>query len=358
MLTADFDYTLPQSLIAKRPLRNRSSSRLLVLHRDGSIEHRKFFHLPSYLHQGDILIVNNTKVFPARLTGKREDGESMEILLIRELSSGTWEVLSKGSYTGRLTISGELHVDLDKGSRAHFRCSGNLMSLVWSLGDMPIPPYIKRPPSQSDKETYQTVYASQEGSIAAPTAGLHFTHDLIREITAKGVAVKEITLHVGPGTFKPVRSEMIEDHSMEREYFQIPEPLVAEIREAKAEGRRIVSVGTTTTRSLEGYFSGRYSNGSRDFISAASRPAAPENDIGSAENEGAGCIFGTTDIFIYPGYNFLAIDSLITNFHLPRSTPLMLVCALAGRENILAAYREAIANRYRFLSYGDAMLII
>ncbi len=358
MRTAEFDYVLPPALIANHPLRDRSASRLLVLQRSGSIEHRNFFHIPAYLKRGDVLIINNTKVFPARLTGTREDGQTMDILLVRELSPGTWEVLSRGSYTGRLTIAGKVEVDLEGGTRARFRHEEDLMPLIWSLGDMPLPPYIRRPPSRDDKETYQTVYASREGSIAAPTAGLHFTRELLREIAERGVIIREVTLHVGVGTFRPVRSEAIEDHSMEREYFQIPTAVIDDIRDAKAKGNRIVAVGTTTTRAIEGYFSG--SSTACPETSPASDPRVPplREDDESRAPEGSGWISGATDIFIRPGYAFQAVDSLITNFPLPRSTPLMLVCALAGREKILSAYREAIDYGYRFLSYGDAMLIL
>ncbi len=358
MKTADFEYSLPPSLIAEQPLPERSSSRLLVLHRDGSIEHRQFRNLPSYLHRGDILILNNTKVFPARLTGRSDDGRMLEMLLVREATPGTWEVLSKGSFTGRLTISDELQVDLDRGSRARFRCSGDLMAHLWKAGNMPLPPYIKRPPDRSDKENYQTVYASHEGSIAAPTAGLHFTRSLLSEIAAKGVRIREVTLHVGPGTFRPVRTEIIHDHSMEMEYFLIPKSLLQDIRETKAAGGRIVAVGTTTTRSIEGYFSGAYRSGSGAVADKVFDAPVTGHGPEREGSEWSGFITGTTDIFIRPGYAFQVVDSLITNFHLPRSTPLMLACALAGRDIILAAYEEAIASGYRFLSYGDAMLII
>jgi S-adenosylmethionine:tRNA ribosyltransferase-isomerase len=358
MKTADFDYALPESLIADKPLLDRAGSRLLVLHPDGEIEHRHFFDLPSYLEPGDMLIINNTKVFPARLSGTKKNGRSMDILLVRENSDGAWEILSQGNFTGRLTISDDLQADVYKGTSARFQASGDLMELIWKYGNMPLPPYIRRSPEQADKMTYQTVYAAHEGSIAAPTAGLHFTDRLLDAIVTAGVHVRRLTLHVGIGTFRPIRTETLEDHSMEREYFEIPKELITEIHQAKTKRRRIVAVGTTTTRSLEGYFSGVYNNSSMASSSSTSRTTAPVDTIDTAGSEGSHSIHGTTDIFIYPGYAFQAIDCLITNFHLPRSTPLMLVSALAGREKILSAYQEAIATRYRFLSYGDAMLIV
>jgi S-adenosylmethionine:tRNA ribosyltransferase-isomerase len=358
MKTADFDYVLPEFLIAEKPLKERSVSRLLVLHRNGRTEHRYFFDLPSYLEQGDTLIINNTKVFPARLTGTKKNGKTLDILLVKEEFPGTWEVLSKGNFSGRLRISEELEVDLQRGTSARFQYSGDLMDLIWKYGDMPLPPYIGRSPDQSDKQAYQTVYATKEGSIAAPTAGLHFTRPLLEAIASKGVKIRELTLHVGVGTFRPVRTKMAEDHCMEREYFEISKAMIAEIREAKAARKRVIAVGTTTTRSLEGYFSGRFNNGSKIRSSPDSHPESAAHDTRGEEMMPSRFIAGTTDIFISPGYAFQVIDSLVTNFHLPRSTPLMLVSALAGREMILTAYNEAISNGYRFLSYGDAMLIL
>lgn len=348
MKTADFDYFLPESLIASKPLPERTDSRLLVLHRGGKIEHRHFFDLPSYLEPGDFLIINTTKVFPARLIGTRNDGRAMDILLVRETSPGAWEILSKGAYSGTLQISEELQADIQEGKYARFEISDDLMKLIWKYGHMPLPPYIKRTPDQSDKETYQTVYAANTGSIAAPTAGLHFSDHLLETIVTKGVNLRRLTLHVGVGTFRPVRTKTLEDHSMEKEYFEISNVLISEIQQAKIMGKRVIAVGTTATRSLEGYFSGSYRNGSSEIPRSTSL----------TETERPQHIRGTTDLFIYPGYSFRAINALITNFHLPRSTPLMLAAAFAGRENILSAYKEAIARSYRFLSYGDAMLII
>ncbi len=335
MKITDFDYLLPEDLIAKRPLKDRSSSRLLVVHRDGAVEHRMFSDVVSYLSPGDMLIVNNTKVFPARLTGWRKNGKSLEVLLVKELEKDTWEVLSKGRYTGALVFSDDFSAELSSGEVARFSYTGAFMENVWKYGSMPLPPYIKRTADESDKDTYQTAYAKQEGSIAAPTAGLHFSRPVFENIVSKGIVVRELTLHVGIGTFKPVRTDHVEEHSMDTEYFEISRGLLAEIDATRASGRKVFAVGTTTTRALEGFMSG--------------------NSVSVAGN---GTIQGSTNMFIYPGYSFNVIDSLITNFHLPRSTPLMLASAFCGRENLLNAYREAVDVGYRFLSYGDAMLIL
>jgi len=335
MKITDFDFLLPEDLIAERPLEERTTSRLVVLHRDGTTEHKQFSDILSYLNKGDMLILNNTKVFPARLTGSKRNGSKVEILLIRERGENIWEVLSKGRFTGTLKISDELHADIRNGQTAHFHYSGNFGDIVWKYGKMPLPPYIKRLPDESDKLTYQTVFAKKEGSVAAPTAGLHFTKRLLDKVSARGVSVRELTLHVGIGTFRPIRTEYVEEHSMDTEYFELDKELISAIRDAKTSGKKIISVGTTTTRALEGFASGH-------------APTVSEN----------GRLRGKTDIFIYPGYSFKVIDSLITNFHLPRSTPLMLASALAGWQNLDKAYREAVTRRYRFLSYGDAMLIL
>jgi S-adenosylmethionine:tRNA ribosyltransferase-isomerase len=335
MKITEFDFFLPEDLIAKRPPEERTMSRLLVLHRDGTVEHKRFSDLPSYLVRGDMLVLNNTKVFPARLTGSREKGDKLEILLVRDKGDDIWEILSKGKFTGPLKISDELEAEVRNGQTAHFRYTGDFDEIVWKRGKMPLPPYIRRLPDDSDKLTYQTVFAKEEGSIAAPTAGLHFNEKLLGEISARGVSVRELTLHVGIGTFRPIRTEHVEEHSMDTEYFEIDRELISAIRETRVSGRKVISVGTTTTRALEGYSSG-------------CRTTVSEN----------GKLRGKTDIFIYPGYSFKAIDSLVTNFHLPRSTPLMLASALAGWKNLANAYRDAIARKYRFLSYGDAMLIL
>ena len=336
MKVTDFDFFLPKDLIAKRPLNEQTSSRLLVLHRDGTIEHKKFYDLPLYITKGDMLIINNTKVFPARLTGLKKDGGKIDILLIRKKDGNSvWEVLSRERFTGILKISEGLQLELHDGKTAHFKYSGDFMDIIWKYGNMPLPPYIRRLPDELDKKTYQTIFAKKEGSIAAPTAGLHFTDKLLKEITSKGIIVRELTLHIGTGTFRPIRTENVEEHSMDAECFEIEKELISEIRKTKASGKRIISVGTTTTRALEGYMSGKC-----NVISQNGR------------------LRGSTDAFIYPGYTFVVIDSLITNFHLPISTPLMLVSALCGFEKLMNAYKEAIARKYRFLSYGDAMLIL
>jgi S-adenosylmethionine:tRNA ribosyltransferase-isomerase len=335
MKIAEFDFLLPEDLIAKRPLKERTGSRLLVLHRDGAAEHKTFSDLPAYLDKGDMLILNNTKVFPARLTGFKKNGGRVEILMIRDTGGNVWEILSRGKFTGPLKISDELRAEVCNGKTAHFQYTGDFNELIWKYGEMPLPPYMKRLPDESDKTTYQTVFAKKEGSVAAPTAGLHFNERLLRDISGRGVSVRELTLHVGIGTFRPIRTEYVEDHAMDVEYFEMDRELISAIRETMASGGRVISVGTTTTRALEGYVSGCCTSVSEN-----------------------GRLRGKTGIFIYPGYTFKAINSLVTNFHLPGSTPLMLAAALAGWKNLANAYQDAIARKYRFLSYGDAMLIL
>lgn len=335
MKVLDFDFFLPPYLIAERPLQERDRSRLLVLHRDGLVEHKCFSDLSTYLNKGDLILMNNTKVFPARLTGVKKSGESIDILLVREKEENVWEVLSKGGYTGSLTISEYLKVDLFKGKTARFHCHGIFTQLIWKYGSMPLPPYIKRLPEESDKNHYQTIFAKHEGSIAAPTAGLHFTKNTIKDLKAKEVLLRELTLHVGIGTFTPIRTSYLEDHSMDAEHFEFDRKLIQEIKNVRAAGNKILSVGTTTTRAIEGYMSGIC-----HVVSCN------------------GKLQGTTNMFIYPGYTFNTVDSLLTNFHQPRSTPLMLASAKCSRKSLLYAYKQAIAKRYRFLSYGDAMLIL
>ncbi|OGW36482.1 MAG: tRNA preQ1(34) S-adenosylmethionine ribosyltransferase-isomerase QueA [Nitrospirae bacterium RBG_13_39_12] len=335
MKVADFDFSLPKTLIAKRPLKERSSSRLLVLHRDGTIEHKLFSDLPSYLNKGDLLLMNNTKVFPARLTGIKQNGGNIEILMVRKNPDNSWEVFTKGKFNGTLKISDNMLLELYNGKKAVFKYSGDFMDIIWEKGNMPLPPYIRRLPDESDKERYQTVFAKKEGSIAAPTAGLHFTDRLLKVIKSKGTILRELTLHVGVGTFRPIRTENIEEHYMDLEYFELDKDLISEIKKIKVSDNRVFSVGTTTTRAIEGYISGRCNVTSRN-----------------------GKLSGITDAFIYPGYKFRIVDSLITNFHLPRSTPLMLTSAICSWEKLKTAYTEAVARRYRFLSYGDAMLIL
>jgi S-adenosylmethionine:tRNA ribosyltransferase-isomerase len=335
MKITDFEYSLPENLIAKRPLCKRDSSRLLILHKDGTIEHRLFSDLPSYLERGDLLILNETKVFPARLYGRKENTGSLAILLVRQREDGYWDILSKGKYSGKLTISDNLTAEIYDGNVARLKYSGDLHEIIWKHGMMPLPSYIKRQPDEADKDTYQSVFARHEGSIAAPTASLHFTERLLHKLSRKGTHVAKLTLHVGIGTFKPVRVTDVKEHHMEREYFEINKETFQQIANAKNTGRHVIAVGTTATRALEGYASGAYS-------------MSPHN----------GTVKGWTEIFIHPGHRFEVIDSLITNFHLPKSTPLMLTAALCGKKHLMRAYQAAIAKGYRFLSYGDAMLII
>ncbi len=335
MKTAEYDFLLPEELIAYRPAEKRDGSRLLVLHRDGNSEHRKFRDLPSYLRAGDMLLLNKTKVFPARLSGYKRGGGKLDILLTKEISPGKWEILARGRYTGPLMIAEGFHAYISAGKTAVFENPSDLRKRIWMEGKMPLPPYIKRQADDEDMERYQTVYAETEGSIAAPTAGLHFTPELLDAIAAESVLIRHIVLHVGTGTFKLIKTENIEDHAMEREFFEIDLSLLSEIVEVKKRGGRIIAVGTTTTRALEGYLSGK-------------------NEISSAN----GAVCGHTDIFIHEGYRLKAVDAIITNFHLPRSTPLMLTSVFAGREKLLRTYESAISMGYRFFSYGDAMLVL
>ena len=335
MRTAEYDFSLPPGLIAARPAEKRDSSRLLVLHKDGDVEHRRFSDLPSYLVPGDLLVLNNTKVFPARIAARKPTGGKVEFLLVTRNPDGSWDVLSRERYTGELAIAGQFFAHMTGGKTVRFHDGTDLQTIIWEHGQMPLPPYIRREPDENDKQRYQTVYAVAEGSIAAPTAGIHFTHELLDTIRKRSVQVHMVTLHVGTGTFRPVKADRLEDHTMDEEHFEIPAAVIAEIEEAKKIGRRVIAVGTTTTRTLEGYFSGRSS-------------CRPVNDK----------VTGSTDIFIHEGYRFKAADVLITNFHLPKSTPLMLTAAFTGREKLLHAYKEAISGGYRFFSYGDAMLVL
>jgi S-adenosylmethionine:tRNA ribosyltransferase-isomerase len=334
---ADFDFPLPDSLIASEPAAERDGSRLLVLGKDGAVEHRVFRDVVDYLEAGDMLLLNRTRVLPVRLSGLKATGGRLDIVLVRNLSGSTWEILSRGRYTGPLRVSGSLSASIRDGRTAELQFRGELEEVLLKEGQMPLPPYIKRAPRQMDKERYQTVYAREAGSIAAPTAGLHFTEELLRKIEQKGVLLRYLTLHVGRGTFAAMRAEEVEDHRMEKESFEAQKGLIEEIDRLRG---RLVAVGTTTTRALEGLLSGRY------------------EASGNGGGPGEGKVSGTTDIFIYPGYRFRAVRGLITNFHLPRSTPLMLASALAGRERLLATYAAAVRENYRFFSYGDAMLIL
>ena len=343
MKVSDFDYELPKELIAKFPVEPRDSSRLMVLHRNtGEIEHRIFRDIVEYLKPGDVLVINDTKVIPARLFGKLETGGKVELLLVRQPGPGTWEVMAKPARKlkegKRIYFDEELEAVVKgysgEGRRiVEFILKSNkdFMEKLEEIGHIPLPPYIEREEKPEDREKYQTVFARKEGAVAAPTAGLHFTEELLQKLKDKGIIIKNITLHVGPGTFKPVKVENVEEHQMDYETYHVPEDTAAEINRAKEEGRRVIAVGTTVTRTLE---------------SAAEK----DGKVKSGE--------GSTNLFIYPGYRFKVIDALITNFHLPRSTLLMLVSAFAGRERILNAYREAVKKGYRFYSYGDAMFIL
>lgn len=354
MKTGDFDFQLPQGLIAKRPAKSRDASRLLVLGPKGGIEHKSFKDLPHYLQSGDMLVLNQTKVLPARLLAIRDSSgkKPLEITLVREFSAGSWEVLSMGKFTGNVTINkgpSAIAARLTKGSRLDFTCSKEELLLA---GEMPLPHYIGRKADERDNQWYQTVYARAEGSIAAPTAGLHFTLPLIRAIEAKGVLVRYITLHVGKGTFTPVRVQNVEDHAMEAERFEVQAGLMQEIARLRASGKRVFAVGTTTVRTLEGL--ALLKNPPPDVSqNIVSQNIASQNIV--AQNS---MVCGLAGLFIHPGHEFKAVDCMLTNFHLPRSTPLFLASALCGRKHLLGAYAEAVSLGYRFFSYGDAMLIL
>lgn len=345
MKLTDLDYPLPAELIAQKPLIDRDRARLLVLHKNtGKIEHRLFFEIVDYMTEGDLLILNNTKVIPARLIGKKPTGGKIEILLVKEKKKNdektVWEVMTKESYEGKVFVD-EYEVLIRKNAEGKEIVfpglnSEDVKNFIYTRGFMPLPPYIKRKPDETDRVNYQTVFAKINGSIAAPTAGLHFTEKLLEKIIKKGVILREITLHVGAGTFKMIKVEDVEKHKMESEYFEIDMQTIRDIYRTEATGKKIFSVGTTTTRALEGYARGQY------------------KDTGSDEYK----IRGYTDIFIYPGYRFKTVTALITNFHLPKSTPLALVYAFCEPEMVKNAYKEAIEKKYRFFSYGDAMLII
>lgn len=343
MKLSDFDYTLPAELIAQSPADIRDHSRLLVLGKEtGKIKHHTFYDVFDYLKAGDVLVVNNSKVFPARIFGRRTDSDGkIEILLNKNIKESLWEVLGKNLKPNtdikfeNSELEGKVIDKKGKISTIEFNLNGEeFFKEIEKIGHTPLPPYIKKIDDQSDKINYQTVYAKPVGSVAAPTAGLHFTKNLLSQIKAKGVEIVEVTLHVGLGTFAPVESENIEDHKIHSEYYTIIPSEIKKIIKAKKNGRRIIAVGTTTTRVLEHIF------------------LSPKTQVLSSN------ISGWTNIFIYPGYKFKCVDGLITNFHLPKSTLLMLVCAFAGRENIKKAYKEAIDQKYRFFSYGDAMLIL
>ena len=337
----DFDYDLPQELIAQTPLKNRSDSKLMVLNKDnGDIKHDYFYNITNYFNKGDVLVLNDTKVIPARLIGEKEDTKAhIELLLLNDLGNDTWECLAKPQKRlhkdtivvfGNGMLKARVEEVLDEGI-VHVKLlyDGILMEILDKLGTMPLPPYIHE--KLQDNNRYQTVYAKNIGSAAAPTAGLHFTKELLKELENKGVIIKYVTLHVGLGTFRPVMEENILEHKMHSEFFIMNKDVAETLNLAKQDGRKIYAVGTTSCRTIE--------------------------TVASKNNGKFVAMSGNTDIFIYPGYKFQGIDGLITNFHLPKSTLVMLVSALAGRENILNAYKIAIQNNYRFFSFGDAMLI-
>ena len=336
----DFDYELPEELIAQDPIEDRSASRLLVLDKNtGEIRHKVFREITEELRPGDCLVINNTKVIPARLYGVREGtGASIEVLLLKRRENDVWETLVKPGKKckigtrivfGEGTLKGEVTGIVDEGNRLiHFEYEGIFEEVLDRLGEMPLPPYITH--KLQDKNRYQTVYAKYDGSAAAPTAGLHFTKELLEQIRAMGIEIAEVTLHVGLGTFRPVKAETVEEHHMHSEFYIVSEEAAEIINRTKKNGGRVICVGTTSCRTVES-------------------AAEPDGTVPAKS--------GWTEIFIYPGYRFKVLDALITNFHLPKSTLIMLVSALAGREHVLNAYREAVKERYRFFSFGDAMFI-
>ncbi len=339
MKTEDFNYELPEKLIAQTPLEKRDNSRLMVLDKEtGNIEHKHFYDIIDYLNEGDALVLNDTKVLPARLFGiKEETNAHIEILMLKEIDNDTWECLTKPAKRvnigtvidfGGLLKAKAVEIKEEGIVVYKFEYKGIFYEILDKLGTMPLPPYIHE--KLKDQSRYQTVYAKEEGSAAAPTAGLHFTKELLKKIEEKGIKIVYVTLHVGLGTFRPVNVEDVTKHKMHSEYYIMSEESANILNEVKKKGNKIISVGTTSTRTLE--------------------------TIMNLYGEFKSCS-GWTDIFIYPGYEFKAIDNLITNFHLPKSTLVMLVSALAGKDNILNAYNEAIKLRYRFFSFGDAMFI-
>jgi S-adenosylmethionine:tRNA ribosyltransferase-isomerase len=342
MRIEEFDYSLPLSLIAQYPPPQRGESRLMVLNRyRGTIEHREFRDMPNYLHPGDLLVSNDTRVLPARLIGKKVTGGKCELLLVPSWNGnpGKWEVLIRGS--GKIKrrtriqfgdgLDGEVEVEKDGRGKILFSNQDEVVDILQKIGHIPLPPYIRRMEEPLDRERYQTIFAERDGSIAAPTAGLHFTHSLLQSLRDQGVNITSMTLHVGIGTFTPVKAREIEDHAMGAEWVEIPETTAKEIENTKRTGGRVIAVGTTVTRALESFSDG---------------------------NGGVRSGSGMTSLFIHPPFHFRVIDGLITNFHLPKSTLIMLVSAFAGKDFLMTAYGEAIERKYRFYSYGDAMLIL
>jgi len=336
---AAFDFDLPEALIAQEPATQRDRSRLMLLHREtGSIEHRVFADIAEYLLPGDLLVLNDTKVIPCRLPAKKRGGGKAEIFLLREQGPNLWEALVKGASASgtKLTLEqgivAEIIGEAAEGvKQVRFHNVQDIRETLVDVGRTPLPPYIKREPTAIDLERYQTVYASQGGAVAAPTAGLHFTKELLATISAKGVELAMVTLHVGPGTFQPVRVSDVTEHRMLAEHYEIADAAAAAINRAKAEGRRVIAVGTTSVRTIE-------------------TAARPDSMVVAGK--------GSSDLFIVPGYRFKVTNGIVTNFHLPKSTLLMLVSAFAGRGRVLDAYRTAVGEKYRFYSYGDAMCIL
>lgn len=337
-----FDFHLPEELIAQTPLEQRDASRLMVLNKEtGSVKHHMFHDLLDYVQEGDCLVLNDTRVLPARLFGTKEDtGANIEVLLLKQTQGDTWETLVKPAKRvkeGTVILFGDGRLTAvcketsDQGGRLlEFNYEGIFYEVLEQLGEMPLPPYIKE--RLDDQERYQTVFAREQGSAAAPTAGLHFTEEMLEQLKEKGVHIAFLTLHVGLGTFRPVSVDDLEEHDMHSEFYQVSEGTAALLNSVREKGGRIISVGTTSTRTLE--------------------------TIATEHNGKFVASSGWTNIFIFPGYEFKAIDGMITNFHLPKSTLIMLVSALAGRENVISAYEQAVVEKYRFFSFGDAMLIL
>ncbi len=332
---SDFDYHLPKELIAKYPVEPRDACRLMVLNRkDKTVEHKIFRDIKNYLQEGDLLVLNDTKVIPARLIGKKETGAKIEVFLLRPITETKWEVLIKNIKRlkpGQKVIFADdfyavLLEKFEEGKAVVELIGDDINSLIKKYGHIPLPPYIEREDEEKDKDYYQTVFAKKEGAVASPTAGLHFTKELLDELEKKGIQKTFVTLHVGLGTFRPIQTEDITKHKMHEEYYHIPKETIKKIQETREKGKRIIAVGTTVVRTLETYA-----------------------QTGKTE--------GFSDIFIYPPYKFRMVDALITNFHLPKSTLILLVSAFAGKDFILSAYKEAVEKKYRFFSYGDAMFI-
>ncbi len=336
----EFDYFLPEELIAQHPIEPRDASRLLVLHKEsGKLEHKHFYEIGNYLRPGDVLVINDTKVLPARLYAQKETGAQIEIVILKQVGLNQWQSLVKPGkkalpgtklYFPGHSMTAEVIDYSEDGTRiVQFYPQGDFFTALDEIGQMPLPHYIKEP--LKDKNRYQPVYARERGSAAAPTAGLHFTNDLLQKLEAQGILIAKVLLHVGLGTFRPVKVQEITEHKMHSEYYQVTPETADIINKARQNGGRVISVGTTSARTLE-------------TLSTNEGVLMPGT--------------GWTDIFIYPGYQFKMVDALITNFHLPKSTLVMLVAAFAGREQVLAAYKEAIKEKYRFYSFGDAMLLI